>query len=111
MNRFRSIVIAGLAMLIIAGTAWAQQGNGQGGPGSGNEMAGMDVVIQGIPSAPLSAAERAGLIYMYEEEKLARDVYNALYDKWKLPVFRNIASSEETHMESIALLLDRYGIP
>jgi hypothetical protein len=47
---------------------------------------------------------------MREEEKLARDVYLALYDQWGLPVFQNIAGSEQTHMDSVLMLLDQYGI-
>jgi hypothetical protein len=48
---------------------------------------------------------------MYEEEKLARDVYNALYAQWSHSVFQNIASSEQTHMNAVQTLLVRYGIP
>jgi len=47
---------------------------------------------------------------MREEEKLARDLYNAFYATWGLPVFQNIAASEQTHMDAIKVLLDRYGL-
>jgi hypothetical protein len=47
---------------------------------------------------------------MREEEKLARDVYLTLYEQWGLPVFQNIANSEQTHMEAIKTLIDRYGL-
>jgi hypothetical protein len=67
-------------------------------------------VVPQVAAGELSAAEKDGLIYMREEEKLAHDVYQALYDKWGLPNFRNIASSETTHMGEIKLLLDRYGV-
>ena len=56
------------------------------------------------------ADEIAGLTYMREEEKLARDVYLALYEQWGLPVFQNVASSEQNHMDSVLMLLDQYGI-
>jgi hypothetical protein len=58
----------------------------------------------------LSANETAGLLYMYEEEKMARDVYNALYAQWGQPVFQNIAASEQVHMDAVKTLLVRYGI-
>jgi len=48
---------------------------------------------------------------MREEEKLARDVYLFLYDKWHSRIFKNISVSEQTHMDAIKTLLDRYGIP
>lgn len=66
--------------------------------------------IDAIAKSPISAAEKAGLLYMYEEEKLARDVYRALYEKWDERVFSNITRSEEQHMASIEYLLDRYEI-
>jgi hypothetical protein len=47
---------------------------------------------------------------MREEEKLARDVYLALYERWEVQTFANIAGSEDTHMEAVKTLLDRYGL-
>ena len=38
-----------------------------------------------------AAAEVEALQYMREEEKLARDVYLALYEEWQLPIFQTIA--------------------
>lgn len=70
-----------------------------------------------VPSAPstatsnnLSAMEIEGLVFMREEEKLARDVYLTLYAKWGLPTFQNIAQSEQSHMDAVKTLLDRYSI-
>ena len=69
----------------------------------------------GVPATPvavtaLTPEEAAGLTHMREEEKLARDVYQYLYQTWRLPVFNNIAASEQTHMDAIKTLLDRYQI-
>jgi len=47
---------------------------------------------------------------MREEEKLARDVYNTLYAKWNIPVFTNIARAEQTHMDAVGLLIERYHL-
>jgi hypothetical protein len=58
----------------------------------------------------LSDAEIEGILYMREEEKLARDVYLTLYEAWELPIFQNIARSEATHMEAVNTLIDRYGL-
>ncbi|MDZ4169232.1 MAG: DUF2202 domain-containing protein [Coriobacteriia bacterium] len=52
----------------------------------------------------------ADLSFMREEEKLAHDVYTALYEKWGARVFTNIAASEQRHTDTIALLLERYGV-
>ncbi len=59
----------------------------------------------------LTDDEKYWLTYMREEEKLARDVYLSLGSKWNLPVFNTIAQSEQTHMDSVKILLDRYGMP
>ena len=58
----------------------------------------------------LSATEIEGLVFMREEEKLARDVYLTLYEMWKMPIFQNIAESESTHMAAVLTLLERYGL-
>ena len=63
-----------------------------------------------VSAATLSAQEQAGLRFMREEEKLARDVYTALSAKWKLPIFGNIAQSEQTHMDALLTVMQRYGI-
>jgi hypothetical protein len=59
----------------------------------------------------LTAAEKADLQYMREEEKLARDVYAALGAKWTdAAIFTRIAASEQRHMNAVKVVLDRYGI-
>jgi hypothetical protein len=58
----------------------------------------------------LSDAEKDSLTFMREEEKLARDVYQYLYGIWGTPIFSNIAVSEQTHMNAVKTLLDRYDI-
>jgi len=69
-----------------------------------------DTSIQAIPTASLTVDETAGLLFMYEEEKLARDVYNALFATWGQSTFQNIAFSEQTHMDAVMALLVQYGI-
>jgi len=46
-----------------------------------------------------------GLLYMVEEEKLARDVYLALYEMWGNRVFLNIAKAEQQHMDEVSAVL------
>jgi hypothetical protein len=58
----------------------------------------------------LQAEELASLLYIWEEEKLARDVYTKLGELYKLPLFLNIARSEQTHMDQMAFLLERYKL-
>lgn len=60
------------------------------------------------PLGDLDLEETKDLQFMLEEEKLARDVYTVLYSIWGQPIFQNIASSEQKHMDSVQELLDRY---
>jgi hypothetical protein len=77
--------------------------NGNGGNGTGTS-------VLDIPASDLSAEEAAALLFMREEEKLARDVYNTLSATWRIQSFSNIASSEQMHMDEIKVLLDRYAL-
>lgn len=63
-----------------------------------------------VVAAALTPQEASGLTKMREEEKLARDVYQYLYQTWGLSIFENIADSEQTHMNAVKTLLDRYQI-
>ena len=61
-------------------------------------------------TSELTEDEITGLQYMREEEKLARDVYRVLASRWQLSTFTKIANSEQTHMDALKSLLDRYGL-
>lgn len=80
-------------------------GNGAAQNGTVGEEA-----LADIEATALSDAERASLLFMREEEKLAHDVYMALYAQWGLAIFQNIANSELAHMESVRTLLVRYDL-
>jgi len=58
----------------------------------------------------LSDTEKESLVFMREEEKLARDVYLYLGQQYDLAVFTNIAASEQQHMDTIYKLLVKYGL-
>ncbi|MEA3508503.1 MAG: DUF2202 domain-containing protein [Synergistota bacterium] len=70
----------------------------------------VDSIAASAPLEELSREEIDGLLQMREEEKLARDVYTALYAKWKLPIFRNIAESEQQHTDMVKTLLGKYEL-
>lgn len=50
------------------------------------------------------------LTHMREEEKLARDVYTTLNEKWGVTVFSKIIPSEQRHFDAVGTLIDRYGV-
>jgi len=82
-------------------------GRGQGGQGAGG---GWDSLIS-LPAEPISEAELQGILSMREEEKLARDVYLFLNDRWNQRTFTRISASEQQHMDAVKMILDKYGIP
>jgi hypothetical protein len=80
---------------------------GNGGKGNGQEESNY---LPAASGEELDDNEASALLYMREEEKLARDVYVKLYELWNLPAFQNINQSEQNHTETIKALLDRYGL-
>ena len=61
-------------------------------------------------AAVLSTAEIQTLTFMREEEKLARDVYLTLNETWAQPVLTNIAKSEQQHMDTLLVMIERYQL-
>ncbi|NPA86902.1 MAG: DUF2202 domain-containing protein [Candidatus Diapherotrites archaeon] len=68
----------------------------------------MEYVVTG--NYPLTETEKEAILWMREEEKLARDVYLTLYEQWGQRIFLNIARSEEEHMAAVKRLIDVYGL-
>ena len=60
--------------------------------------------------AQLDATETEDLLFMREEEKLARDTYLTLYDRWSQNIFQNIARSEQRHMDTMLDMIQYYGL-
>jgi hypothetical protein len=121
-----TLVVAGMTL----GVAQAQQGAGQGnGPGPRAAAGSAGVWGAGATSGPqrrargdggtgtsatvtaeLTAGQRADLLAMVEEEKLAGDVYDVLGDRFDDATLERIAASEDRHAAALRRLLDRYGI-
>ena len=70
----------------------------------------LDEALTQIASGGLTQQEMDGLLFMREEEKLAHDVYVTLYEIWGLPIFQNIAQSEQTHTDAVLKLINQYGL-
>lgn len=58
----------------------------------------------------ISAEEINNMKYMIEEEKVARDVYDFLGEKWSLRIFNNIKQSEQRHMDMMKNLLEQNNV-
>ena len=66
--------------------------------------------INKFPIETLSNSEKQAILFIREEEKLAHDVYVTLFNKWKVNIFENIASSEQVHSNAVSTLIQRYGL-
>ena len=62
-------------------------------------------------TSPVSHADQTNLLFMREEEKMARDLYVEMHRLWGASVFRSIAGEKQEHMDAMARLLTRYQLP
>jgi hypothetical protein len=70
------------------------------------------LAFKGGKTTTLDAGEETHLIYMRQEEKLARDVYLTLGTKYpELAVFANIAVSEQQHTDAMLDKLEQFEVP
>lgn len=107
----RIIIVTGVALLaLFANYADAQGRPTQGGGASDCQQALLDR-FDSLEPSELDDWTNQAIVLLREEEKLARDVYTTLGWWYDLPVFPNIARSEQQHMNLVALLLDRFGLP
>ncbi|MDX2455855.1 DUF2202 domain-containing protein [Desulfosarcina sp.] len=75
-------------------------------PGSSDTL----IMQSANETSELDDTEIHHLLFIREEEKMARDVYRVLYEKWGNPIFANIVESEQAHMDAMANLIAFYGI-
>ena len=68
-------------------------------------------IAESLPESNLTEEQKYTLAYMWNEEKLAKDIYLALYDMWGQQTFYNIATRSETrHEEAVESLVQKYDI-
>lgn len=96
-----SIIALSIATLVAASPALFAGKGGHGGNGNNS---------QSVSESQLSQEETELLLFMREEEKLARDVYITLNEQWNIQVFANISGSEQKHMDTMKFRLDDYGL-
>src|SRR5690554_2978376 len=95
MKRRISLIMVVLLLLAVSGTLFAQ---------AAQEYLDAHDEAQ-LSDSVQSLQPEEGMLHMREEEKLARDVYLALYEQWGIRTFAQIARSEQRHMEAMAALL------
>jgi hypothetical protein len=108
----KGIFLLGILLAMAAPSpAQYRQNRGQGrGINNSNARFQCQAAISSIPRQILDSTEAAGIAYLREEEKLARDVYAMMQNEWGMRIFGNISQSEERHFDVLKLLLDRYEL-
>jgi len=92
----KKIALAGMSLALIATVSLAA-GNGK------NQTT--------TTSSSLSEAQKDTLLFIYQEEKVARDAYITLGEYYPSQgVYQNIQSSEQKHMDSAQGLCETYGV-
>lgn len=100
------------AIILSGHTAYAKGGN-QNSPRGGNTGSGSTEVVssESDSTVSLDRNETTHLIFMREEEKLARDVYTTLSQKYpNATIFGNIDNSEQKHTDQVKQTLEGYGV-
>lgn len=91
-NQNLVVFLMALSMAVNFGNAYAQQ------------------KVRSSSKQELTQQQKDMLLYIREEEKVARDVYISFYDQYAAGIFFNISESEQAHMDAIKKLLDKYGL-
>ncbi len=100
--KVRTLLVVAVVLVVVGGMATvnitlAQQNRGSTSRATQNTL-------------QLTELEEQNILYMREEEKLARDVYLVMYDLWGANIFANISDSEQRHMDAIKNLITRYDL-
>lgn len=75
----------------------------------GDEMA---VAVNSLPSYNLSYEQKYTIVYMWDEERLARDLYMALYNLYPnaKPLYNISTKSESKHVSWVTTLVEKYDL-
>ena len=111
MIQFNTKLAAIALALPVSFTVWA--GNNGNGAMQNNVMehpVSCQLSADQFQQRTLSQEVIDDLLFMREEEKLARDVYRVLYRQWFANIFENISQSEQTHMDRVKVFITAYGL-
>jgi hypothetical protein len=73
-------------------------------------LTGEQTVLPRAIAAKLSSRDKDGLLFIWEEEKAARDLYTSLYESDNLSIFIKLARSEQSHMDQAKAIIDEYAL-
>jgi hypothetical protein len=121
---FAVVVLLALIVTVAVSPVWAvgdkvrsdKAAGPAGTTGGGDPQASRGTPV-GESVEPLSVSDvqeynKSGyILYIREEEKLARDVYLTLYELYPAAtIFETISKSEQRHMDAVKKLIDKYDL-
>lgn len=111
MNILNKVFVNGIiGLAIIAGAGSAMAKGGKSMPVKVDDVSTTTVDVSTADDGVLDYNERIHLIFMREEEKLARDVYTKLGSMYPDSViFGNIDDSEQRHTTAVKNMIEKYG--
>ena len=105
--RKAAVVTLALSLLLTAGCA----------PVTSDPSSSAAPISTATPSAPSveqgvanEAATATQLAYLIEEEKLAHDIYTAMFNLWGARAFGNILESETNHQDQVFAVMSANGV-
>lgn len=110
MKSLITLSLAALIALQLTGCGGDSNNNRQGPQGSNNQEL-LNDQIAALPRSELSDEQRYTLAYMWNEEKLAKDIYLALNALTPHTTLSNIANNaESTHQSMVEELIEKYDL-
>ncbi|MCJ7443963.1 MAG: DUF2202 domain-containing protein [Methanotrichaceae archaeon] len=110
-DRFDKIFEPGQEISMIWAMAASENSQTKHNMAKGEAILTLQASGTGFPtSAALTAKESEGILFIEEEEKAARDLYNSLFAADQMTIFKDTAQSEQNHMDSVRPLIERYGL-
>lgn len=100
--KVRTLLIVAVVLAVVGGMTTVNITLAQQNRGSTSQAT--------LKTLQLTELEEQNILFMREEEKLARDVYLVMYDLWGADIFANISESEQRHMDAVKNLITRYGL-
>jgi hypothetical protein len=112
MKNFKLSSIAIIVSLALSSSIMTAQAKGPGARGDSSPSYGEQKTqtLDRDNSVTLSEDEEHYLLFMREEEKLARDVYLYFFDMYGEKIFQNISAAEQTHTTKVLQLLNNYNL-
>jgi hypothetical protein len=110
MKQFRSAFGAFALVIVLGGCSKNNDPINTGQVNMTTSLAAINQTVINLPTEPLDDAEKARILFIREEEKLAYDVYNTMFDKYGVNIFQNIPNSELSHMEAMLTIIKKYNL-